>query len=198
MRVCDQPKTTSSTAESESRPMTRPEPQPHEALWASGSSSETNVALSRTAPTRSRRPPLRVGASGTTSTTATIATAPPTAVIQNSAWEVRVLGDQAGDGQRDRADVSGSLARRSSSKGSSAPWRRTPTSATPWSSAEPVAVVQLAGDSASTDADLLAEAGRHVARYKVPKAIVRVPLVERSPSGRADYRWARAQVPGDG
>lgn len=62
-----------------------------------------------------------------------------------------------------------------------------------WGS-EAVAVVQLAGDSTATDADLLAEAGRHVARYKVPKAVIRVPLVERSPSGKADYRWARAQA----
>ena len=36
----------------------------------------------------------------------------------------------------------------------------------------------------------LAEASLHVARYKVPKAIVRVPQVLRSPSGKADYRWA--------
>lgn len=64
-----------------------------------------------------------------------------------------------------------------------------------WGS-EPVAVVQLAEDSAVSDTDLLAEAGRHVARYKVPKAIIRVPLVERSPSGKADYRWARAQAVG--
>ena len=40
----------------------------------------------------------------------------------------------------------------------------------------------------------LAEAAIHVARYKVPKAIVRVETMERSPSGKADYRWAKAQV----
>ncbi len=62
-----------------------------------------------------------------------------------------------------------------------------------WGS-EAVAVVQLAEDSAASDDDLLAVAGQHVARYKVPKAIIRVPLVERSPSGKADYRWARAQA----
>ena len=62
-----------------------------------------------------------------------------------------------------------------------------------WGS-EAVAVVQLAEGSAATDEELLAEAGRHVARYKVPKAVVRVDAVERSPSGKADYRWARARA----
>ena len=62
-----------------------------------------------------------------------------------------------------------------------------------WGS-EVVAVVQLAEGSAVSDEELLAEAGRHVARYKVPKAVVRVDVVERSPSGKADYRWARARA----
>ncbi len=44
-----------------------------------------------------------------------------------------------------------------------------------------------------TDEDLRATAAEHVARYKLPKAVVRVPKVERSPSGKPDYRWA-AQV----
>ena len=30
----------------------------------------------------------------------------------------------------------------------------------------------------------------HVARYKLPKAIIRTPKIERSPAGKADYRWA--------
>jgi acyl-CoA synthetase (AMP-forming)/AMP-acid ligase II len=34
-------------------------------------------------------------------------------------------------------------------------------------------------------------AAEHVARYKLPKAVVRVPTVLRSPSGKPDYRWAR-------
>ena len=34
------------------------------------------------------------------------------------------------------------------------------------------------------------EAGKHIARYKVPKAIVFVDEIVRSPSGKADYRWA--------
>ncbi|MGB0102307.1 MAG: acyl-CoA synthetase [Nocardioides sp.] len=62
-----------------------------------------------------------------------------------------------------------------------------------WGS-EVVAIVQLESGAEATDEELLAEAGRHVARYKVPKAILRVPQVERSPSGKADYRWAKAQA----
>jgi acyl-CoA synthetase (AMP-forming)/AMP-acid ligase II len=42
------------------------------------------------------------------------------------------------------------------------------------------------------DRALLAEAGHHIARYKLPKAIVRVDEIVRSPSGKADYRWAAA------
>ena len=38
-------------------------------------------------------------------------------------------------------------------------------------------------------------AGR-LARYKVPKAIVRVTEMQRSPSGKADYRWAKTQAVG--
>ncbi|MCD4526264.1 acyl-CoA synthetase [Nocardioides sp. cx-173] len=64
-----------------------------------------------------------------------------------------------------------------------------------WGS-EVVGIVQLADGADVTDEDLLAEAGRHIARYKVPKAIVRVGEMERSPSGKADYRWARAQAVG--
>ena len=35
---------------------------------------------------------------------------------------------------------------------------------------------------------------RSLARYKLPKAIVFRPVIERSPSGKADYRWAREQA----
>jgi acyl-CoA synthetase (AMP-forming)/AMP-acid ligase II len=62
-----------------------------------------------------------------------------------------------------------------------------------WGS-EAVAVVQVAEGSAVTDEELLEECGRHVARYKVPKAIVRCAEVQRSPSGKADYRWATSQA----
>jgi acyl-CoA synthetase (AMP-forming)/AMP-acid ligase II len=62
-----------------------------------------------------------------------------------------------------------------------------------WGS-EVVAVVALREGSTATDDELLAEAARHVARYKLPKAIVRRPEIARSPSGKADYRWAREQA----
>jgi len=62
-----------------------------------------------------------------------------------------------------------------------------------WGS-EVVAVVALREGSTATDEDLLAEAAQHVARYKLPKAIVRRPSIARSPSGKADYRWAKEQV----
>jgi len=61
-----------------------------------------------------------------------------------------------------------------------------------WGS-EVVAVVQRR-DAAVIDAELLDEASRHIARYKLPKAIVYVDHIVRSPSGKADYRWARAIV----
>ena len=58
---------------------------------------------------------------------------------------------------------------------------------------EVVAVVQLRVDAAPvTDDDLRTTAGEHVARYKLPKAVVRVATVQRSPSGKPDYRWAAA------
>jgi acyl-CoA synthetase (AMP-forming)/AMP-acid ligase II len=34
----------------------------------------------------------------------------------------------------------------------------------------------------------------HVARYKLPKAFVFRPSIQRSPSGKADYRWAKEQA----
>jgi 3-oxocholest-4-en-26-oate---CoA ligase len=59
---------------------------------------------------------------------------------------------------------------------------------------EVVAVVALA-EGASVDADeLIKHAGQSLARYKLPKAIVFRPVIERSPSGKADYRWAREQA----
>ncbi|HWT47564.1 MAG TPA: acyl-CoA synthetase [Mycobacterium sp.] len=59
---------------------------------------------------------------------------------------------------------------------------------------EVVAVVALA-EGARADADeLVAHAAQSLARYKLPKAIVFRPVIERSPSGKADYRWAREQA----
>jgi len=59
-----------------------------------------------------------------------------------------------------------------------------------WGS-EVVAVVQLRPGFDASIADLLDECGKHVARYKLPKDIVFVDNVMRSPAGKADYRWAR-------
>jgi len=59
---------------------------------------------------------------------------------------------------------------------------------------EVVAIVQLV-DGVQADADsIIAEAARHIARYKLPKEVVFCDRVQRSPSGKADYRWAKAQV----
>ena len=56
---------------------------------------------------------------------------------------------------------------------------------------EVVAVVRLREGCEIDEAALLAEAERHIARYKLPKAFVFVDEVVRSPSGKADYRWAK-------
>ncbi|WP_406814684.1 acyl-CoA synthetase [Mycobacterium sp. M23085] len=59
---------------------------------------------------------------------------------------------------------------------------------------EVVAVVALAPDASADPAELVAHAAQTLARYKLPKAIVFRPVIERSPSGKADYRWAREQA----
>jgi fatty-acyl-CoA synthase len=59
-----------------------------------------------------------------------------------------------------------------------------------WGS-EVVAVVAIRPGAHVTHEELRAEAARHIARYKLPKATVFVDAVLRSPAGKADYRWAR-------
>jgi 3-oxocholest-4-en-26-oate---CoA ligase len=59
---------------------------------------------------------------------------------------------------------------------------------------EVVAIVQLAEGQRVDAESILAEAARHIARYKLPKDVVFCDRVQRSPSGKADYRWAKAQV----
>jgi acyl-CoA synthetase (AMP-forming)/AMP-acid ligase II len=61
---------------------------------------------------------------------------------------------------------------------------------------EVVAIVKLREGKRASDADLLEECSRHIARYKLPKAFLFLDEIVRSPSGKADYRWARAQVTG--
>lgn len=61
---------------------------------------------------------------------------------------------------------------------------------------EVVAIVRLRdGHTANTD-DLLGEAGKHLARYKLPKEIIFTDTILRSPAGKADYRWARSVAEG--
>ncbi len=59
---------------------------------------------------------------------------------------------------------------------------------------EVVAVVALAEDAAATADELIRHAESSIARYKLPKAVVFRPAIERSPAGKADYRWAREQA----
>jgi acyl-CoA synthetase (AMP-forming)/AMP-acid ligase II len=59
---------------------------------------------------------------------------------------------------------------------------------------EVVAVVALADGATASADELIAHAATSLARYKLPKAVVFRPVVERSPAGKADYRWAREQA----
>jgi fatty-acyl-CoA synthase len=56
---------------------------------------------------------------------------------------------------------------------------------------EVVAIVRVRPGHTVTDDELRAEAEHHIARYKLPKAFVYVSEIVRSPSGKADYRWAK-------
>ncbi len=59
-----------------------------------------------------------------------------------------------------------------------------------WGS-EVVAVIQLAEGASASDEELAEVCRKSIARYKIPKAFVRMPKVVRSPAGKADYRWAK-------
>ena len=59
---------------------------------------------------------------------------------------------------------------------------------------EVVAVVALVEGVRAEADELVAHAATSLARYKLPKAIVFRRVIERSPSGKADYRWAREQA----
>ena len=58
-----------------------------------------------------------------------------------------------------------------------------------WGS-EVVAVVQPADGAPRDEASIVDHASAHIARYKLPKQVVFVERILRSPSGKADYRWA--------
>ena len=55
-------------------------------------------------------------------------------------------------------------------------------------------MVALREDIAPDEESLLAEAATRLARYKLPKAFVFVEAIQRSPSGKADYRWAKERA----
>ncbi|MEN9505461.1 MAG: hypothetical protein RI958_1387 [Actinomycetota bacterium] len=57
---------------------------------------------------------------------------------------------------------------------------------------EVVAIVRVRDGIEVDDTELIVEASRHIARYKLPKAIIRVEAIGRSPSGKPDYQWARS------
>jgi fatty-acyl-CoA synthase len=61
---------------------------------------------------------------------------------------------------------------------------------------EVVALVELSQGAEATPDDIVTHAAQHVARYKLPKDVVFLDAIQRSPSGKADYRWAKAQVQG--
>jgi len=53
------------------------------------------------------------------------------------------------------------------------------------------AVVQLSPDQQFDQAEFERICRAHLSGYKVPKAVVLTPKVQRSPAGKADYRWAK-------
>ena len=55
-----------------------------------------------------------------------------------------------------------------------------------------VAVVQPSPDQNPTLEELVAHLRGQLAGYKIPRALVTVESIQRSPSGKADYRWAGA------
>jgi len=57
-----------------------------------------------------------------------------------------------------------------------------------------VAVVQARGDARPTVEEISHHCRHTLAGYKVPRAITYVGAVQRSPAGKADYRWAKEQA----
>ena len=62
-----------------------------------------------------------------------------------------------------------------------------------WGS-EVVAIVQFRHGFTASYEDLTVTCAEHIARYKIPKDLIVVDRIERSPAGKADYRWARSLV----
>ncbi|MBM4335885.1 MAG: acyl-CoA synthetase [Deltaproteobacteria bacterium] len=61
---------------------------------------------------------------------------------------------------------------------------------------EVVAIVRLREGKPASEKELLEECAKHLARYKLPKAFIFRDEIVRSPSGKADYRWAKQQATG--
>jgi fatty-acyl-CoA synthase len=59
---------------------------------------------------------------------------------------------------------------------------------------EVVAVVQPVEGTTLTADEVVEHCTHHIARYKLPKAVVFRDHLMRSPAGKADYRWAREQA----
>lgn len=59
---------------------------------------------------------------------------------------------------------------------------------------EVVAIVRLRTNMPVSVTELLEECGKHIARYKLPKAFIFRDEIRRSVSGKPDYDWARAQA----
>ena len=59
---------------------------------------------------------------------------------------------------------------------------------------EVVALVKLRDGTQASEDELAEECSRHLARYKLPKAYIFLDEIVRSPSGKADYRWARERA----
>jgi fatty-acyl-CoA synthase len=53
------------------------------------------------------------------------------------------------------------------------------------------ALVRLREGESASEAELRRVAGEHVAGYKLPRRVLFVDAIVRSPSGKPDYRWAR-------
>ncbi len=56
------------------------------------------------------------------------------------------------------------------------------------------ALVKLRESAKATEDELRRAAGEHLASYKLPRAFVFVDEMVRSPSGKADYRWAKERA----
>ena len=57
-----------------------------------------------------------------------------------------------------------------------------------------VALVALRAGHPATFTGLDEHVRMHVAGYKAPRDVVVVPTIQRSPSGKPDYRWGRSVV----